>query len=273
MSVSVLILTFNEEINLHPLFESLKWCDDIVILDSFSVDQTVKIARENNARVLQRKFDNFANQRNYALDKVSFKHDWVLHLDADEIVTKKLYLEIIKAVNQSKYEAFKIPSKIMFFNKWLRYSGMYPVYQVRLGHRQKLRFQKSGHGQKENLSNDKIGIIEEPYIHYTFSKGLNDWFDKHNRYSTDEALESLQNKSIGINFFGCISNDKTKRRRSLKVISMYLPFRPLLRFIYMYFLRLGFLDGYAGLLYCRLLAIYEHMIVTKVKILTLKKKN
>ena len=247
---------------------------DDVVVDSFSKDDTIKIAKEHNARVYQRKFDNFADQRNYALENVSFKHDWILHLDADEIVTPKLLELIIKSIKQSKFEAFKIPSKMMFFGKWLRHSGMYPVYQVRLGHYKKLRFVKNGHGQKENISNDKIGVINEPYIHNIFSKGFLDWFDKHNKYSTEEAIENinLKNKIKSLDWFGCFSMDSTRRRRFLKSISIFLPFRPSLRFIYMYIFKLGFLDGHESLLYCKLLALYENMIVMKIKILDLQKK-
>ena len=77
MTISVLLLTLNEENNLPSFFNSLKWCDDVVVVDSFSKDDTIKIAKEHNARVYQRKFDNFADQRNYALENVSFKHDWI----------------------------------------------------------------------------------------------------------------------------------------------------------------------------------------------------
>ena len=103
MTISVLLLTLNEEINLPTFFKSVEWCDDIVVIDSFSKDNTLKIAKENNARVYQRKFDNFADQRNYAIENISFKHKWILHLDADEIVTSELYKEIIQSINSSEY--------------------------------------------------------------------------------------------------------------------------------------------------------------------------
>jgi glycosyltransferase involved in cell wall biosynthesis len=275
MTVSVLLLTLNEEVNLPSFFKSLNWCDDIVVIDSFSSDNTVNLAKQNNAKVYQRKFDNFADQRNYALENISFKYDWILHLDADEIITPELYAEIKREVNSEQYDAFKIPSKIMFFGKWLRYAATYPVFQVRLARRKKLRFKKYGHGQRENLPPKKIGTIMEPYLHYTFSKGFKDWFDKHNRYSTDEAIATLSAKSSvsSIDLIGCFSLDQTKRRRALKLLSFYLPFRPSLRFIYMYFFCLGFLDGYEGLLYCRLLAYYEKMIILKVRMMSYVNKK
>jgi glycosyltransferase involved in cell wall biosynthesis len=267
MTVSVLLLTLNEEINLPGCFKSLSWCDDIVVLDSYSSDSTLVLAKQKGARIFQRKFDSFAGQRNYALENISFKNDWILHLDADEILTFSLYKEMLKEINKNCFDAFRIPSKTIFLGKWLRYAGMYPVYQVRLGHRNRLRFKQAGHGQTEDLSPERIGTLREPYLHNTFSKGLNDWFNRHNYYSTKEAQETLlaqaKKKKYNIDWLGLFSLVSTRRHRALKILSYRLPFRPLLRFFYMYIWCRGFLDGYAGLIYCRLLSIYEYMIVVK----------
>jgi hypothetical protein len=262
-----LILTLNEEINLPACFESLSWCDDIVVLDSFSSDSTLVLSKQKGARIFQRKFDSFSGQRNYALENITFKNDWILHLDADEILTTALYKEILKAINENRFDAFRIPSKTIFLGKWLRYAGMYPVYQVRLGHRKRLRFKQAGHGQIEDLSQERIGTLREPYIHNTLSKGLNDWFDKHNCYSMNEAQETLlkQTQRHKIDLLGFFSFDRTRRHRALKLLSYHLPFRPSLRFFYMFIWCRGFLDGYAGLIYCRLLSIYEYMIVVKTQ--------
>ena len=267
MKISILLLTFNEAENLPSCIAALDWADDIVLLDSFSHDDTVEIAEKFGARVYQRAFDNFAGQRNFALNNFDFKHEWILHLDADEIVPKKLYVEMLQAVECGAFDAWRIPSKMIFFGHWLRYSGMYPSYQVRLGHRDRLRFKQVGHGQREDLPLDRVGTLAEPYLHYSFSKGFTEWVEKHNRYSTDEAhaaAASLAN-GIGIDWTGLVSRDPTRRRRALKVLSWRLPFRPTLRFLYMYLLRRGFLDGHAGFVYCRLLTIYEYLIVLKRK--------
>lgn len=277
MNISVLIITHNEAKNILSCIRSLDWTDDIIVLDSYSNDNTLSIAQNLGARVYQRKFDNFAAQRNYALDSLEFKHDWVLHLDADEIVTPKLFDEMSQAIKINKYDAYQVPSKTMLFGKWLRYSGMYPVYQVRLGHKNRLRFKQVGHGQREDLSPSRIGTLKEPYLHYSFSKGLTNWIDKHNRYSTDEALEYVQimtNSQFTIfDFISLFSTRHTTRRRALYRFSYLFPFRPLLRFTYMYFFRLGFIDGSAGLLYCRLLAMYEYMVEVKIRELTRHNKN
>ena len=267
VSVSVLILTLNEELNLPACIEAVSWCDDIVVLDSFSTDKTVEIAEKYGARLYKRKFDNFASQRNYALENITFKHEWILHIDADEIITDELMSEIEQNIRTSEYDAFQIPSKTILFGKWLRFSGMYPTYQVRLGRHPFFRFKQVGHGQRENIDYSKVGTLKNPYIHYSFLKGIDDWFEKHNRYSQMEAEETIRHMSESrrIVWLDLFSSYPVCRRRALKAISYRLPFRPIFRFFYMYFLRLGFLDGSAGLTYCCLIAVYEYMIVAKVK--------
>lgn len=266
MSISVLILTFNESINIEACIKAIPWCDDIVVLDSFSQDDTIQKAKQSNARIYQRAFDDFAGQRNFALENIKFKHSWILHLDADEIATSQLQAEIMNAINQYPYEAYRIPSKMMFFGQWLKYSGMYPTYQVRLSKLGRFRFKQVGHGQREDIEESAVGTLTQPYLHYSFSKGLVDWFEKHNRYSNDEAVECLKLMESPIQLTTLFTaKNKTKRRRILKEIAYRLPFRPTLRFIYMYCFKRGFMDGKAGLTYCRLLSIYEYMIVLKTK--------
>lgn len=265
--ISVLILTLNEEKNLPACLAALSWTDDIVVLDSFSTDQTTEVARQHGVRVFQRKFDCFAGQRNYALDSIEFKHDWILHLDADEVVTPALRQEMLDAVKSERIDAYKIPSKTIFFGHWLRYAGLYPSYQVRLGRKGRWRFKQVGHGQREDIAAEKIGTLKEPYLHFSFSKGLEDWFNRHNRYSTDEAGDIVLQLRVAqrLDWVSFFCSDPVRRRRAVKQLAIRLPFRPSLRFLYMYLFRLGFLDGRPGLLYCRLLAIYEYMIVSKIR--------
>ena len=267
MGISVLLLTLNEAANLPACMAALAWADDVVVLDSFSQDETLAVAVRLGARIYQRAFDDFAGQRNYALDQIPFQHEWVLHLDADEIVTPALRAEMEAAVAAGRYDAWRVPSKMMFMGRWLRYSGLYPSYQVRLGHRDRFRFKQVGHGQREDLAPERIGTLTEPYLHYSFSKGLSDWVDKHNRYASAEAREAVRLLASGggLDWAGLVAREPTRRRRALKALSIRLPLRPLLRFLYMYVLRRGFLDGRAGLTYCRLLAIYEYLIVLKTR--------
>lgn len=264
--VSVLLLTLNEESNLPRCLEALLWCDDIVILDSFSDDNTVKFAKKSGARVYQRKFDNFAGQRNFAIESLDFKHEWIFHLDADEVMTQELVQEVSKIISSGKQDAYLVPSKTMFMGKWLKYAGMYPTYQVRLTRSSNFRFKQDGHGQKEDIPAERIGKLKVPYLHYAFSKGIEDWIDKHNRYSSQEAKDIVNSNGMkDIRWIGLFSPDKYYRRKVLKKLSRILPFKPFFRFMYMYFLRLGFLDGRAGFIYSCLLSYYEFMISLKVR--------
>lgn len=266
MSISVLILTLNEEANLPRCLAALGWADDVLVVDSFSTDRTVEIAEAWGARVLQRHFDDFAGQRNFGLQEGRLRHEWVLHLDADEVVPPELRDEMFRVIEDEGRDAYRLPSKMMLHGQWLRRAGMYPAYQVRLGRRDVLSFVQVGHGQREALPSERIGTLEHALLHYSFSKGLDDWFEKHNRYSTAEARFALEAAAAGkADWGGLLSLDQTRRRRALKRLVARMPFRPTLRFLYMYVLRLGFLDGTAGYTYCRLLATYETMTVLKIR--------
>jgi len=266
MSVSVLILAHNEEKNLPRCLGAVRWCADVVVIDDFSTDRTVEMARSFGARVVQRAFDDFASQRNFGLDNVTFRHEWVLHLDADEVVTPELRGEIEVTLPGSAYDAFRVPSKMIFEEKWLKHAATYPTYQVRLGRKPALRFIQVGHGQREQLDSERIGTLCEPYLHFPFSKGLAEWFEKHGRYSTEEAKEDLARRKSGrIALRPLFGGDATHKRRALKDLSVWLPMRPTLRFLYLLVLCRGFLDGRPGFVYCRLMAAYERMIVQKMR--------
>ena len=158
MNVSVLILTFNEEANLPACLEALAWCDDIVVVDSGSTDETVNIAGAHGARILTRAFDTFAGQRNFGLDHGGLRHEWVLHLDADEIITLPFVEALERLEPQSGTDAYRVPSKFILFGQWLRYAGMYPAYQVRLGRRPVLGGQReAGHRHGGGRRTDEGG--------------------------------------------------------------------------------------------------------------------
>src|SRR5260370_431064 len=193
--ISVLILTFNEQDNLPPCMDSVAWSDDVLVLDSFSTDRTLDIARSRGASVLQNRFVNFAEQRNFGLAQGRLKHEWVLHLDADERVTPELKEEMLITVARADKDAYAIASKIIFQGRWLRHAGLYPSYQVRLGRRDKLGFVQVGHGQRENLPPERIGRLRHDLAHENFSKGFEDWFEKHNRYSTSLRIPSRSSRA------------------------------------------------------------------------------
>lgn len=266
MKVSVLLLTFNEEANLPRCLGSLAWCDDIFVVDSGSTDQTVMIAQNAGARILTRKFDNFAEQRNYGLNFGAFKNEWVLHLDADEVVTPAFELALRQLAPDSAIDAYFVPSKTMLFDTWLKHAGMWPTYQVRLGHRDKLRFIQVGHGQREDLPLERTAKFDEPYLHYSFSHGLYAWLQKHVRYAEDEAVELVKARKAGTKngleaeIGG--SDQVVNHRRRMKQAANQLPLmlRPFARFFYVYVLKRGFLDGGLGLIYSFMLSVYEGMI-------------
>jgi len=263
--VSVVVLTFNEAINIERCLASVAWSDDVVVVDSGSTDETCEMAEAQGARVVTRRFDNFANQRNFALDSANLKHEWVLHLDADEVVSGELRMEIQEILRGGPGMAgFFVPSRLMLGGKWLRHSGMYPSYQARFGRRDRLRFQMIGHGQREVLELTEMGTLRGHLQHFNFSKGMSDWMVKHARYARDEAVAIIAtpNDSRLPDLFRAKS--ALERRRVWKGLSRRLPARPLAKFLYVYVLRFGFLDGLAGLRYAALMGLYEWLINTNI---------
>ena len=265
MPVSFLVLTFNEEFNIERCLRSIAWSDDIVVVDSGSTDNTVEIATEFGATVINRAFDNFADQRNFGIDNCFSGDNWIFHIDADECVTEEL-AEELKLISQSDSDkVFRVASRIYFKNKWIRRSSMYPWYQVRFGRRNHLRFKMVGHGQRETVAAVEVDTLKFDLDHYSFSKGIDDWIEKHNRYSTDEALQVNSDRKIPIRWYNLSSNDKTVRHRELKRLSNRIPFRPGIRFLYNYVICRGFIDGRAGYEYAKMMAMYQAMIDLKIE--------
>jgi glycosyltransferase involved in cell wall biosynthesis len=254
---SIIILTQDEENNLPECLRSISWCDDIVVLDSGSSDRTLSLAEAAGCQVLHRKFDDFGTQRNYALDHATFKYDWVFHLDADERFTEALRVECVNKIADDDKSGYFVPSKLLLGTCWLKYSGCYPTYQMRFHKVGEVRFIAHGHGQRESDALRGIGTLREPYIHYNFSKGLEEWFRKHVGYAKREA----QLVSSKIEPRKLFSRDAVVRRRTLKQLTLNAPCRPFLKFSYLYFVRRGLLDGRAGFMYCVMQAVYEFMIV------------
>jgi glycosyltransferase involved in cell wall biosynthesis len=261
MSFSVLILTCNEERNLASCIQSVEWCGDIVVLDSGSADATLEIANSLGVRVVQHRFVNFAEQRNWALRHIEFRNPWVFHLDADERFTPELAAECRKVILEDRYSGFLAPSKMMLFGKWLRHAAAYPVYQTRLLKVGELWYEQIGHGQREASAERGIGVLNEPYLHFSFSAGFDRWFEKHNAYSRAEAGQLLAGNGAGHAAPPLAA--RVARFRKLKYLSRRMPCRPLAVWLYLYVLKRGFLDGRAGFTYCALRAIYEYMIDLK----------
>jgi len=265
--ISVVILTLNEEINIAQCLASCAWCGDVHVLDSGSTDQTQAIAREFGAQVHVHPFKSFGEQRNWAIDNIDTKYDWIFHLDADERFTDELVevLEGLMSMNPTE-AGFHIPHKVMFMGRWLRYSAGYPTYQMRLFHKKRMRFIDYGHGQRED-ENAVIGVLDVPYLHFSFSKGIYEWMEKHNRYSTLEAMQILVGKEYKWKFGDLFMGSRTRRWRAWKELVYRLPFRAELRWLGIILINRGLFEGKAGMTYAKLIYIYENMISIKLKVL------
>ncbi len=262
---SILILTKNEEANIGACLDSVSWCDDVVVLDSLSTDRTRSLAEAAGARVLEREFDDFGAQRNHALDHAGFKHGWVFHLDADERFNDVLRAECEEVICADLHSAYFVANRLMFLGKWIKHSSQYPYYQVRLVKLGEARFAKSGHGQKEDAPRRGSGYLRTPYDHYNFSKGVADWVERHNRYSTEEAAEASALCRGPVPAGDLVSGDPLVRKRAMKRLHARLPARWLWKFFYLYVGKLGFLDGYPGFAYCMLNGFYDFLITVKVR--------
>ncbi len=265
--ISVVILTLNEAANLPRCLDSVAFSDDVLVLDSGSTDDTVAIADARGARVLTRRFDSFAGQRNHAMEHGAFRHRWVLHLDADEVVRPELRAELlaIAAADESRWPVYRLPSRMIFMGRWLKHAGMYPAYQVRFGRADALRFVDHGHGQREVQAAHEVGTLQGALDHHNFSKGVHDWFARHLRYAEREAMQMLAERGQPLRVGELLAGDATVRRRALKRLAARAPMRPTLRFFYSYVLRGGFLDGRAGYDYARMLGIYQSFIDLRVR--------
>jgi glycosyltransferase involved in cell wall biosynthesis len=262
VGISTLIMTLNEQANLPACLESLAWCDDIVVLDSFSTDQTVEIARAAGARVYQRAWDSELGQRKYGLREIPFKHAWVYTPDADEITPPDLRDEMLAVTGDpGRPEAyFQVRYKNIFMGRWIRRSSLYPTWITRLVRPDRMRFERDVHVRP--VADAPAGRLQSHFLHYSFNKGISNWYRKHAGYAEYEAqiaAQSLEKSRARLS--ALFSRDQRDRRDAVKAAVANAPFRPTLRFLYMFVLRGGFLDGWAGYTYCRMIATYELMIV------------
>jgi glycosyltransferase involved in cell wall biosynthesis len=270
--ISVLILTRNEERDLPGCLDSVSWCDDIHVFDSLSTDRTVAIARSRGANVAERPFDNYASQRNAALTTLTYRYPWLFILDADERVPEEMApaLQAFVRSAQQGVSAARIRRRDFLFGRWLKHCQMSPFY---------IRLVRLGQVHYEREINEVLKVdgqvVDLPghFDHFPFSKGLEHWFAKHNVYSSMEARELMKTRSgeyplsLKTALFG---RDFNERRFHQKELFYRMPFRPLVKFLYLYGLRRGFLDGMAGFSYATMASIYEYMISVKVTELRLE---
>ena len=262
-TVAAVVLTLNEEVNIERCLASLSWCSERVVVDSESKDRTREIASRLGARVyVHRQSPRYqaSDQRNWAIDHCELTTEWVLFVDADEVVPPALAQAIAQRCRHDEgFDAFQLTPKYMFWGQWMRRCTGYPSWHDRLVRRGRTRFE--GGGAWEHLvPGSRVGRITEPYLHYGNSKGFADWLERHDRYSSWDAGSVIQYLSGGGDTaFGAVR--KLGRRR---LAARLWPVRPLLRFVHMYVLRGGFLDGPTALVFCIRYAIYEYMVAEKV---------
>lgn len=265
--ISIYILTHNEEIDIAACIESVYLLsDDVIVVDSLSSDRTVDIASRYPVRVIGNKFETHGKQRTWMLENIPTKHEWVYILEADERMTPELFAECLEASEQPEIKSYYVAERVMFMGTWIKYSTQYPRYQMRLFKKGQVWFDDYGHAEREVITGP-FAFLKETYPHYTCSKGLSRWIEKHNRYSTDEAKETLKQLEKGtVNWYKLfLGKSEVERRRALKDLSLRLPFRPLVRWFYMYFILGGIWDGKAGFAWCTLQALYEYLILLKVE--------
>jgi glycosyltransferase involved in cell wall biosynthesis len=275
--VSVLIPAKNEESNLPACLESVARADEVFVVDSQSSDRSIEISTNYGANVVQFYFNGrWPKKKNWSLDNLPFRNEWVLIVDCDERITPELWDEIATVIQDPNYNGYYLNRRVFFLGQWIRYGGKYPDWNLRLF--------KHNSGRYENLNTEdipntgdnevhehvildgKVGYLKNDMLHIDF-RDIYHWLERHNRYSNWEArvyynilTGNDESGTIGANFFG----DAVQRKRFLKKIWVKLPFKPLLRFILFYFIRLGFLDGKAGYIYGRLLSQYEYQIGVKL---------
>lgn len=263
---SIYILTYNEATEIAECIESALLSDDVIVVDSFSTDKTVEIAGSYPVRVVQHEFETHGKQRTWMLREIATKYNWVYILEADERMTPELFAECLTAVEKAEKVGYYVAERVLFMGRWIRYSTQYPRYQMRLFDKNKVWFTDYGHTERE-VCDGETGFLRETYPHYTSGKGLSRWIEKHNRYSTDEAQETIRQLEGGKIIWSSLlfGKSEVERRRALKDLSLRLPFRPVVRWFYMYFILRGLLDGRAGFTWCTLQAFYEYLILLKVE--------
>jgi len=270
-TIAGVVLTLNEEQDLGRALKSLSWCDELLVLDSGSTDLTQQVAELHQASFIQHRQDPpflITNQRNWALENCGLSSDWVLFLDADEEVGPQLVQAIQTCLRTcTKIDAYELTPRYWFLGRWLKRTQGYPNWHPRLIRRGYTRFE--GGVWESFAQGSKVGRISVPYEHYAFSKGFDDWLERHQRYSSWDAAQIVA-------FLTTRSSATlaTRRWRRIRLILSQLWWlRPPLRFVQKYVLQAGFLEGWQGLLFALMMAGYELMTVIKVIELLRRQKD
>ena len=278
LAITVIIAVRNEERNLRECLCSLKGMDQVFVVDSHSTDRTSEVATELGAEVVQFEYDGgWPKKRNWALRELPIRNDWVLILDADERVVDSLFVEMAHVIQQSDVIGFYIRWKYMFWGRWMRHcwSHGWMLRLFRHGAAEYEDLQLSG-GEgwdaevHENIVADGPCTKLKGYLLHESNQDLSYWIDKQNQFSTWNAarrFEQLRTPMPPLSYL--FSSNPDKKRRWMKSVFIRLPGKPTLMFIWLWFFKLGFLDGKAGFYFCRLRAMHELVICAKMQELNL----
>jgi glycosyltransferase involved in cell wall biosynthesis len=273
MPVSILIPTRNEEKNIAKCLESVAWADEVYVVDSSSTDRTADIAKSHGASVVQFSWDGKGpRKKNWALDHLPWKHEWVLVVDADEEVTPPLQKEIGEAASRpSKYAGFLVPYHFYFLGRLLRHGA--PLRKLVLFKHRSARFEQilvpevtayDVELHEHPVVRGRVGTLGSPMLHHD-CENLHHHFQRHNVYSDWEVLlrTRYRNRQLDGEIRPRLFGTPLERRRFLKRLFLNLPGKPLIYFLYSYVLRGGFLDGRPGFIYNVLKSFYWYQISIK----------
>jgi glycosyltransferase involved in cell wall biosynthesis len=257
---SVLILTYNEEINIADCIESVSKSNDIVILDSLSTDHTEEIAISLKVRFYKKEFINYSDQRNYGLHNIDFKNEYVLILDADERVSNELMKEVFELCNNSetdKRDVYLVRRKVVIDNKILKRNLSCSFWIERLAKPNKVKFHGIVH--EKLIYEGGNGFLNGYILHHQFSKGIDNWMMRRKKYAQMETRSDEMIKWEDIN-----DNVISKRLKLKNFLVSKVPFFYFIYFLYNFFVKLAFLDGYKGLKYITL-ETYSLYLISKYK--------
>jgi glycosyltransferase involved in cell wall biosynthesis len=271
--VSVLIPVKNEEVNIASCLESVCWADEIFVVDSQSTDATAQIAEAAGAHVAQFYYQGGPKKRNWSLANLPFRNEWVLIVDADERIPPELAREIAECVARPDgLDGYYINRRLIFLGRWIRHGGWYPswnmrLFRHRLGRYESIPIDSPHMGDNEVhqhvILDGQVGYLKNDLLHHDF-KSLFHFISRHNQYSDWESLVYLNLRRQPLFQPDEHLHGAVRRKRLLKRLWVRLPFRPLVRFLYMYVLRAGFLDGVAGFYFCLLMTVHEFHIGVKM---------
>jgi len=283
--LSVLIPVKDEAANVRDCISRVSFAQEIVVVDSASTDDTQTIAEEAGARVVQFVWNgNLPRKKNWALENIPWQHEWVLIVDADERITPELENEIRLAINRTDVDGFYLNRRFWFLGGWINHCGYFPSWNLRLFRHRLGRYEqieiKNSNDSGDNevhehvLLDGRSKYLSAPMEHYAFPD-VATFIEKHNRYSIweAEAREQLHHGTTGKTLNATAFGTEMERKRLLKKLSMSLPCRPTLRFLFHYVWKQGFRDGYRGWVLCRLLAWYEWLIVLKEREIMARQKG